>query len=165
MAIAGHLVAGSREARQALGVHLQQIAGAGPLKAPHRLTWSLGHPRHASSLQAAADRCVRQVELGRDQARTPTGPPACLANTIVHLVADAPRLAVRCRRAIRRPVTVPALLVGRPAIALDPVLNRRDAHPAKARRFAARHPPIKAKTDQLDALPARQPLTLVVHPG
>ena len=43
--------------------------------------------------------------------------------------------------------------------------HRRDAHTSPARRFAARHTPIKTTTDQLDPLPRRQPPTLALHPG
>src|SRR5207237_1339942 len=52
-----------REARQALGVHLQQITGAGPLKAPHLLSRRSGRPRDPAPFQAAADRGVGHPEL------------------------------------------------------------------------------------------------------
>lgn len=81
------------------------------------------------------------------------------------LLASPSRLAMRRRRAILREGPADALGLTGLAEALDPVLHRRDADPAIARRFAARHPPIKTQTDQLDALPTRQPLTLVEHPG
>src|SRR6185295_10975461 len=76
---AGHGVAGLDKARVALGVDVQEVAGAGPLVAanrPPRLPWPT---RAATATQRPVDRCVGDAHLRGDQARTPAGPPAHLA--------------------------------------------------------------------------------------
>jgi hypothetical protein len=79
-------------------------------------------------------------------------------------LADPAGLIMRPRGPILSPGAALALDITGIAIALDPVLHRRDADMAIARRFAARHPSIKTSNDQLDTLPSRQPPTLAVHP-
>src|SRR6185437_2842662 len=81
--IAGDLVPGPREPRQALGVHLQQITRAGPLKEPDLLTRRRRHPRQATTPQTAADGRVRHPELRRDQSRPPPRPLTRLTHPIV----------------------------------------------------------------------------------
>jgi len=162
---AGQLVARAREAPQALGVHLQQVAGARPLKPTDLLTRRRRHPRHAATGQAARHGRVRHLKLGGDQPRAPARPRTRLADAVMHALAAAPRLMMWRGRAIlgpraRRPLTV----AGR-AIAPDPVLHRRDAHAPPGRGLPPREPSIQAELDELDALPARQPPTLVMHPG
>ena len=93
-AVAGDLVPGPGEARQALGVHLQQIARARPLKAPDLPRAARrGRARHAAPRQAAADRGVRHPELAGDQPRPPAGPLARLADAVMHRLADPAGLA------------------------------------------------------------------------
>ena len=68
--------------------------------------------------------------------------------------ADPAGLAMRRRGPILRPRSRRPLGLARLPIAIDPILHRRHAHPSLARRFAARHPLIKTKSDQLDPLPS-----------
>jgi hypothetical protein len=164
-AIPGDPVPGAGKAREALGVHLQQIARAGPLEPADLLARPRRPARYAAPSQATADRGVRHPELGRDQPGPPARPLASLADPVMDRVADPAGLAMRRRGPVLRPPARGPLGLTRLPVALDPVLHRRDAHPSPARRFAARHPPIKTKGDQLDTLPRRQPPTLALHPG
>ena len=138
--VAGELVPGPGEPRQGLGVHLQQITGARPLKPADLLARRPGRPGHAAPRQTAADGRVRHPELARDQPGSPTGALPRLADPIVHGVADASGLPVRRRRLVVRPRAAGALGFRRSAIARDPVLDRGDTDTTPARRFAARHP-------------------------
>lgn len=155
----------SCEAREALDVHLQQISGARPLKTPHLLSRPFRQARESSPGQAARDGGVRHPELGGDQPRTPARALASLTHSIMHLLAAASRLPVWHRRTILCPGTREPLLLARTAIALNPILHRGDRHTPPRRGLAAGHPLTQALLDQLDALPAGQPPTLVQHPG
>src|SRR5690606_10390005 len=108
---------------------------------------------------------VRHPQLAGDQPRPPAGPPARLAHAVVDLVADAAGLAVRRRRAIVGPGARRALGRLGATVALDPVLHRRDAHASPGRGLATRETALQTELDELDALPSRQPPTLVLHPG
>ena len=66
-AVAGDGVAWACEARVALGVHVQQIARAGPLVPVGGLARRLRSPRAARSLQHFPDRLVRHAGHARDQ--------------------------------------------------------------------------------------------------
>jgi len=164
-AIAGDGVPGRAEARQALGVHLQQIAGARPLKPPHRLARRARPARHPAPREAARDGRVRHPELGRDQPRAPTGPLARLAEPVMDRLADTGGPALRCRGAIGRPRPGHALRVAGRAIAPNPVPHRRHTHAPPGRRLAARATLLQTELDELDPLPGGQPPTLVLHPG
>jgi hypothetical protein len=61
--IAGDAMTGPCEARKALDIHLQQIARAGPLKAPHLLPRTFRLARNPAPGQAARDGGVRHPEL------------------------------------------------------------------------------------------------------
>jgi hypothetical protein len=143
--VAGELVPGPGEPRQGLGLHLQQITGARPLKPADLLARRPGRPGHAAPRQTAADGRVRHPELARDQPGSPTGALPRLADPIVHGVADASGLPVRRRRLVVRPRAAGALGFRRSAIARDPVLDRGDTDTTPARRFAARHPPSRQR--------------------
>ena len=72
---------------------------------------------------------------------------------------------MRRRRAILRPRPRRPLGVAGRAIAPDPVLHRRDAHASPGRGLATREALIETELDELDALPAGQPPTLVTASG
>src|SRR4029450_8140128 len=88
VAIAGDGVPGAAEACQALGGHLQQIAGARPLNPLDGLAWPPRPARQIAAHQATRDGGVRHPELAGNQPRTPTGAHPRLADTVMHLLAD-----------------------------------------------------------------------------
>jgi hypothetical protein len=63
MTITRDRVAGPGEVGELLGVHLQQITGAGPLVATNLLARWARHPRQAAALQAATDGRVAHSQL------------------------------------------------------------------------------------------------------
>jgi hypothetical protein len=163
--VAGHGVPGPQEARQALGVHLQQIAGTRPLIPADRLARCARRAAHLPAGQTARDRRVRQPELGGEQPWSPARPPARLTDTVMPLLADPRGLVMGRRGAILGPRAGRPLRVAGRAVAVDPVLHRRDAHATPGRGLASRQALLKTLLDQLDTLPSRQPPTLVWHPG
>ena len=69
--VAGHRVPGAPEARVALDVHVQQIAGTWPLVAPELLTRSAWRPRATMTAKDRVHRRVRNASLAGDQPRPP----------------------------------------------------------------------------------------------
>src|SRR4051812_41346873 len=108
---------------------------------------------------------MRHLKLGGDQPRAPAGPRARRTDAVVDLLAGPGGLVMRRRRTILRPRARRTLGVGGRPVTPDPVLHRRDAHAPPGRGLAAREAPIQTELNELDALPARQPPTLVLHPG
>src|SRR5882757_10004658 len=95
-------MAGPQEARVAAGVHVEQIAGAGPLIAVGWLSAPWLAARDPRPLEHLPDGRVREPGRSSDQPRTPTGLAAASTDPLLQLGREQPRRAARPARAIKQ---------------------------------------------------------------
>src|SRR6266536_2403822 len=123
-AIAGDAVAWPQEARVAAGVHVQQVAGAGPLVA---VGWLLDRPRRSRDLgplEHLPDGQVREAGRAGDQARPPTRLASAGADRLGELGGELPRRAMRPARAVKQARQAAASLLAALQPAMPPAMRR-----------------------------------------
>jgi hypothetical protein len=89
-AIAGYPVAGPQESRVTARVHVQQIAGAGPLVAVGRLFGRARRPRDPGSPEHFPDGRVGEASRSGDQPRSPAGFAPAGADGLLELRRQLP---------------------------------------------------------------------------
>jgi hypothetical protein len=83
MAITGDHVARAGKARNALDVHVNEVAGGRPLVAHDLVTPGSWPARHLPALEGAVDGRVGELNLCGDQAGTPAGASPQLADAVM----------------------------------------------------------------------------------
>src|SRR5919201_4898299 len=114
-------MAGPQEACVAARVHVQEIARTGPLVAVRGLLDQPRPPRDPGSPQHLPDGRVREPGRAGDEARTPAGLSATVADPLLQLGGQQARRAVRTARAINERLG-PTLAV-KPTV--PPAMRRR----------------------------------------
>jgi hypothetical protein len=163
-AISGERVARPHEAGVARDVHMQQVAGAGPLVAVGGLARCPRCGRQRVAAQHLPHRLMRHADRAGHQPRPPAGQLARLTDPLLELrreptgtppgsAGTVAQAAQGCALGRRR---------GTPAPHPDPRRGRRDV--ARRRRSPQRCAALHA-LHQLEAATRREPRVRVLHPG
>ncbi len=127
-AVAGYAVTGPQEARVAGNVHVQEIAGAGPLVAVGRLLGLSGRPRQPRSPQHLPDGRVAEASGAGDQPRSPAGFAAAGTDRLLEVRCELAWRAVWTTRAVEQAAQRAPSLVRCLCPAMPPAVRRRRRH-------------------------------------
>jgi hypothetical protein len=133
-------MSGPHEAGVAGDVHVQQVAGTGPLVAVGRLLGRSRRPRDPRPAQHLPHGRVREAGGAGDQPGSPPSAAAAGADRLLELRRQLARRAVRATRAIKEADQRLARLLARLQPAVPPTMRGRRRHAEGGRGRLQRHP-------------------------
>jgi len=164
-AVAGDPVAGALEARVLAGVHVRQVAGAGPLVAGGRLPRRPRRPGDPRSPEHLPDRRVAETGRAGHQAWAPARRASAGADRLGELGRELPGRAVRPTRAIKQTRPRRLRLLGRVLPAVPPTMRRRRRHAEGGRGRLQRHPLLDRADERVPASQSELRVTVIRHPS
>ncbi len=163
--VAGHAVSGPLEAHVLARVHVQEVAGAGPLVAVGRLARRPRRPREPGPAEHLPDGRVREASRAGDQARAPARLLAAPADCSLELRRELARRAVRPAGAIEQTRKRRPRLLARPQPAMPPAVRRRRRHTEGGRGRLQRHPLRDGANQRVAAGQSELRVTVKRHPS
>ena len=160
-AIAGDAVAGPQEARIARDVHVQQIAGTGPLVAVGRLLGYSRAPREPVAAEHLPDRRVREPGRSGDQAWTPAGLSTAVADPFLQLGGEKTRRSVWTAGAIQQRIRQAAAIEP----AMPPTMRRRRRDTESGRRLLQRETTLDRAHQRETASQSELGVSVQQHPS
>ncbi len=164
-AVSRHPVPRPRKARVLAGVHVQQIAGAGPLVTVGRLPDRPRRPRDPRPLEHLPDRRVAEAGRAGDQARAPAGLAAAVTDRGLELARKLPGRATRPTRAIEQAGERRSRFNGRFEPAVPPTMRRRRRHAEAGRGLLQRHSLLDRADERVAASQSELRVTVKRHPS
>ena len=164
-AITGDRVPGPLESPVAGRVHVQEVAGAGPLVAVRRLLRRPRGPRDAIPREHLRDRRMRPTALASNQSWPPPGAPADRADPLLDLRVEQARHPLRPARAIEQPGVRAALCRTGQQAAMPPPVRRRRRDIESGRGRSQRRAPSNHLGQSKPASRSELRSRVNLHPG
>ena len=149
----------------AADVHVQQVAGAGPLVAPGRLPLRPRAPRESVPAKHLPDGRVREAGRGRDQAWAPAGAAAAGADPCLQRRSELARRATGSARAIAQAGAAAAVLLAGRRPAMPPAMRGRGRDAEGRRGGLDAHSPFDCQHERQAAGQSELGVTVKRHPG